>query len=472
MARKHMNLELNSHNSHTIQASTSYTNRSLPRAMARTSLSRVSAPALRLGVPWRLFFDISSCYSFPFGDGPPARLVACNRHLLDINRRLSNYKNILLQGCPPHNKSLFQHNRRLWIYLDNKLSKEYRDGINSFMEVDNLVVLLYLRVLFMRSWSFDSFRFWRLPADVAGRVRMRSQWEKCVPNKGPKAKVHALMGIKPYSGLRRGLSLNLRMDYGLLSSVIPLGIKMTAQYINLLEHIHQEFTKQDYIDALYNFFNERKPELFVCPKTSNYKRFSDQDDDGAAPLHGNLTRPQKMTSDDILRDLVPYNQQETMRNFCYQALKMNVKSSTDNYGYLWSSEVLVSYPRRPNKVPAKLLKNGICRGESDETVTLNGDSFGLRMKKGLCSLFRDLRLFHDNGHFRSLKESGFSHNLFLSEMRNLFKSYQTCRLKIHLPTSILKRRPRQAKFYKPIFLFFLSYRTNHLTNLSEFVWQK
>ncbi|KAM7521576.1 hypothetical protein LguiA_011478 [Lonicera macranthoides] len=84
--------------------------------------------------------------------------------------------------------------------------------------------------------------------------------------------------------------------------------------------------KQDYIDALYNFFNERKPELFVCPQTPDWKRSPDRDDDGAAPLHGNLTRPKEMTSDDILGDPVTYNQQETMRNFCYEALKMNVKA--------------------------------------------------------------------------------------------------------------------------------------------------
>ena len=55
--------------------------------------------------------------------------------------------------------------------------------------------------------------------------------------------------------------------------------------------------KPDYIDALYNFYHERKPEMVVCPPTPEWKRSSDldlngdvvpdDDDDGgsAAPLH-------------------------------------------------------------------------------------------------------------------------------------------------------------------------------------------
>lgn len=57
-------------------------------------------------------------------------------------------------------------------------------------------------------------------------------------------------------------------------------------------------------------------------------------------LQGNLTRPQEMTSDDILGDPVPSNQQETMRNFCYQALKMNVKVGTLR-AFLFSAFVII-----------------------------------------------------------------------------------------------------------------------------------
>lgn len=54
--------------------------------------------------------------------------------------------------------------------------------------------------------------------------------------------------------------------------------------------------KPDYIDALYSFYHERKPEMVACPSTPEWKRSSefdlngeavaDDDDDGgpAAPL--------------------------------------------------------------------------------------------------------------------------------------------------------------------------------------------
>lgn len=55
--------------------------------------------------------------------------------------------------------------------------------------------------------------------------------------------------------------------------------------------------KPDYIDALYNFYHETKPDMVVCPPTPEWKRSSeldlngdampdDDDDDGesAAPL--------------------------------------------------------------------------------------------------------------------------------------------------------------------------------------------
>lgn len=55
--------------------------------------------------------------------------------------------------------------------------------------------------------------------------------------------------------------------------------------------------KPDYIDALYTFYHERKPDAVVCPPTPEWKRTTeldlngdampDEDDDGApaSPLH-------------------------------------------------------------------------------------------------------------------------------------------------------------------------------------------
>ncbi|KAK3016222.1 hypothetical protein RJ639_006461, partial [Escallonia herrerae] len=85
--------------------------------------------------------------------------------------------------------------------------------------------------------------------------------------------------------------------------------------------------KLDYIEALYNFYHEIKPDSLVCPQTPEWKRSSsDQDDDLAAPLHDNGSESREMTNDDILGDPVPPNQLESMRHFCYQVLKLNVRA--------------------------------------------------------------------------------------------------------------------------------------------------
>ncbi|KAF8402713.1 hypothetical protein HHK36_010801 [Tetracentron sinense] len=92
--------------------------------------------------------------------------------------------------------------------------------------------------------------------------------------------------------------------------------------------------KQDYIDALYMFYHERKPEAVICPSTPEWKRSSDldlngealpdEDDDGGivAPLHENHVETEVMTNDDILGDAIPFDQQDAMRQFCYHSLKL------------------------------------------------------------------------------------------------------------------------------------------------------
>ncbi|XP_010325810.1 uncharacterized protein [Solanum lycopersicum] len=92
--------------------------------------------------------------------------------------------------------------------------------------------------------------------------------------------------------------------------------------------------KPDYIDALYAFYHEKKPEMVVCPPTPEWKKSSeldlngdampDDDDDGgpAAPLTDNLEAQVVTSNDDILGDAIPQDQQNHLRQFCYQALKM------------------------------------------------------------------------------------------------------------------------------------------------------
>ncbi|KAM7463992.1 hypothetical protein LguiA_032113 [Lonicera macranthoides] len=92
--------------------------------------------------------------------------------------------------------------------------------------------------------------------------------------------------------------------------------------------------KPDYIDALYTFYHERKPEMVACPPTPEWKRLDlngeavlDDDDDGvpSSPVHDNHeTEGAKMTNDDVLGDSIPKDQEEVLRQFCYQSLKLGV----------------------------------------------------------------------------------------------------------------------------------------------------
>lgn len=80
--------------------------------------------------------------------------------------------------------------------------------------------------------------------------------------------------------------------------------------------------KQDYIDALYMCYNESKPKVFVCPQTPEWK--TDLIVGGPVPDQENFMRNDVMTNDDVLGDAVPFEQLQTLRQFCYEALKLSV----------------------------------------------------------------------------------------------------------------------------------------------------
>ncbi|GER25958.1 mRNA capping enzyme family protein [Striga asiatica] len=93
--------------------------------------------------------------------------------------------------------------------------------------------------------------------------------------------------------------------------------------------------KPDYIDALYYFYHEKKPDMVVCPPTPEWKRSSDldlngdavlddDDDDGdsIAPVDDIKETQLVMTNDDILGDKIPFDQELAMRHFCYQIMKL------------------------------------------------------------------------------------------------------------------------------------------------------
>lgn len=93
--------------------------------------------------------------------------------------------------------------------------------------------------------------------------------------------------------------------------------------------------KPDYIDALYSFYHEKKPAMVVCPPTPEWKRSTefdlngdalpddDDDVDSASLPQGSQETVVLMKNDDILGDAIPSDQQDTLRQFCYQALKLS-----------------------------------------------------------------------------------------------------------------------------------------------------
>ncbi|XP_052172347.1 uncharacterized protein LOC127788268 [Diospyros lotus] len=122
--------------------------------------------------------------------------------------------------------------------------------------------------------------------------------------------------------------------------------------------------KPDYIDALYNFYHERKPDIVVCPPTPEWKRSSDldlngdavpdEDDDGgfSAPIHENHETHAThaiMTNDDVLGDSIPFDQQAALRHFCYQALKLGT-------GVRGNSQFPGSHPVSLNRDNLQLLR--------------------------------------------------------------------------------------------------------------------
>ncbi|GFZ02233.1 mRNA capping enzyme family protein [Actinidia rufa] len=139
------------------------------------------------------------------------------------------------------------------------------------------------------------------------------------------------------------------------------GHNRTGQLNYLLMHALQESINRTILMLLYNFYHERKPEMVVCPPTPEWKRSSDldlngdvvpdDDDDGgsAAPLHENHETDAVMTNDDVLGDSVPFDQQNAMRQFCYQALKLGI-------GVRGNSQFPGSHPVSLNRANLQLLR--------------------------------------------------------------------------------------------------------------------
>ncbi|XP_055813289.1 uncharacterized protein LOC129882838 isoform X2 [Solanum dulcamara] len=85
--------------------------------------------------------------------------------------------------------------------------------------------------------------------------------------------------------------------------------------------------RQKYVEALYDFYFQSKPELFVCPQTPDWKRDSDQDNEVVAPF-GNLARAGAVSDADFRGERIPFTEVQRMRNFCYQVLNLHARRNT------------------------------------------------------------------------------------------------------------------------------------------------
>ncbi|XP_057438787.1 uncharacterized protein LOC130730727 [Lotus japonicus] len=93
---------------------------------------------------------------------------------------------------------------------------------------------------------------------------------------------------------------------------------------------HPGIYKPDYIDALYVFYHEKKPEDLICPQTPEWK--SDPNFHGLdvptvdnhrdALQQENIMRNEVLKNDDALGDPVASHQLRGMQELCYQLLKL------------------------------------------------------------------------------------------------------------------------------------------------------
>ena len=142
----------------------------------------------------------------------------------------------------------------------------------------------------------------------------------------------------------------------IMRSLFPASVSVT-QAINVFAEARPPgIYKPEYIDALYAFYHEKKPrDIVVCPPTPEWKRSSDDYGGGsaAAPLHETTHDEERdvviMSNDDVLGDEIPWDQQDAMRSFCYQTLRLSV-------GARGNTQFPGSHPVSLNKDNLQLLR--------------------------------------------------------------------------------------------------------------------
>lgn len=92
--------------------------------------------------------------------------------------------------------------------------------------------------------------------------------------------------------------------------------------------------KQDYIDELYTYYGERRPESVICPPTPEWKgtfeldlngKLKQDEDGGALPVH-EVLEGKEMTNDDIIGETLPFDEQNMLRKCCYEFLKLGIRT--------------------------------------------------------------------------------------------------------------------------------------------------
>ncbi|KAI5065958.1 hypothetical protein GOP47_0018582 [Adiantum capillus-veneris] len=110
--------------------------------------------------------------------------------------------------------------------------------------------------------------------------------------------------------------------------------------------------KSHYIDSLFTFFHERRPEALIAPPTPEWKRVdlngeANVDDDDGESDGGILAalediNGETMTNDDVLGDPIPDMQQFDMQRMCYYGLQINLPSGTNYLHFPGSQPVSLS----------------------------------------------------------------------------------------------------------------------------------
>ncbi|XP_062200440.1 uncharacterized protein LOC133903094 [Phragmites australis] len=127
-----------------------------------------------------------------------------------------------------------------------------------------------------------------------------------------------------------------RTGFMIIHYLMRTHVSCVAEAINIFAQRRPPgIYKRDYIEALYSFYHEVPVNTMIaCPSTPEWKRSDDLDlngeakqDDGddngdLAPAHIE-SEDKVITSDDVLGDAIPYDQQEFLRGECYRLLEMS-----------------------------------------------------------------------------------------------------------------------------------------------------